>query len=122
MFIIWKGWGILVIPIVAVCFVVIGGIVATIGAALGASSQSTGFLIMALSAGASGFVSYVVGKRLNAGPGRVLVDKETGREITLKNSHSLFFIKMEYYGYVFAVIGALALLGWILSLFSSQSK
>jgi len=120
MFIIWKGWGILVIPIVAVCFVVIGGIVAAIGGALGMNSESAGFLIMALSSGASGYISYIVGKRLNARPGRVLVDKETGREITLKNSHTLFFIKMEYYGFIFAGIGALALLGWIFSLFSSR--
>lgn len=37
--------------------------------------------------------------------GRVLIDKETGEEVTLKPKHSLFFINLEYWPYVFFMLG-----------------
>jgi homospermidine synthase len=31
-------------------------------------------------------------------PGRVVIDKQSGREVTLRRSHSLFFIPVVYWG------------------------
>ena len=48
---------------------------------------------------------WFLGRYLNGKPGRVLVDKATGQEVTIKPDHSLFFIKLEYWAPILLVIG-----------------
>lgn len=40
---------------------------------------------------------------------RVIIDKETGKEINFKNNHGLFWINMEYWGIIFPVLALVML-------------
>ena len=40
---------------------------------------------------------------------RVLIDAETGKKVIFKGNHSLFWIKMEYWGPIFMVLGLIIL-------------
>lgn len=40
--------------------------------------------------------SWYVGRLFATSKGRVVIDKETGQEVTLRRNHSSFFIKMHY--------------------------
>lgn len=53
-------------------------------------------------------VTWLWGSRLNRGPGRTVIDKQTGREEVLggPGRHRLFFVPMQYWGPILAV-GAL---------------
>ncbi|MBI1871095.1 MAG: hypothetical protein HYS07_07885 [Chlamydiae bacterium] len=57
----------------------------------------------------SGVMVWVLGRFLSKKPGRVVIDKGTGKELELKKGHSLFFIKMEYWGPILIVIGMVLL-------------
>ena len=48
---------------------------------------------------------WFLGRYLHSKPGRILVDKASGQEVTIKPNHSLFFIKLEYWGPILLVIG-----------------
>jgi ABC-type amino acid transport system permease subunit len=52
---------------------------------------------------------WFVGRYLRGRKARTLIDKQTGEEVIMKPSHSLFFIPMDYWGPILAVVG-LALL------------
>lgn len=58
----------------------------------------------------AGLLSFFLGRYLNNRKGRVLVDKETGQEVIIRPNHSLFFIKLEYWGIIFPVLGLLKLI------------
>ena len=53
----------------------------------------------------AGVIVLLIGKYLNARGGKVLIEKETGREVLLKSRHSLFFINVEYWGYILMALG-----------------
>jgi hypothetical protein len=59
----------------------------------------------AMSLWIAGTACWFLGRFLNHRPGRVLVDKATGQEVTLRPNHHLMFIKMEYWGPIFFAIG-----------------
>jgi cytochrome b561 len=94
--IIWRGWGFLVAVIVLVALIAME-LVASALQGEGAYQEET-----ALWAGIglllAGAVIYPLGRRLNGGEGRLMVDKQTGQEVLIKPIHSLFFIRMEYWG------------------------
>jgi len=89
--IIWSGLGFL--PIV---FMIVFG--------LGFTAENNGpitdkalaytFFLTGLASGASGWW-------LRKRPAQVVIDKATGKEMTLRKSHSLFFIPMLYWGLIF---------------------
>ena len=54
--------------------------------------------------------SWFMGKKWNEGEARTVVDKATGREILLKPNHSLFWIKLQYWGIIFAGFGLIILI------------
>lgn len=54
----------------------------------------------------AGLLTWLVGSRLNRRQAKVMIEKETGREVTILPNHTLFFIKMHYWG---PVLIALAL-------------
>ena len=53
----------------------------------------------------SGLLSWAVGSWLAKAKIKTFVDKETGEEITVSPNHTLFFIKMHWWGPILLVIG-----------------
>ncbi len=58
----------------------------------------------------TGALCWPIGRYLHAKPGRVLIDKATGQEITIKPEHHLMFIKVEYWAFIFLAIGLVVLI------------
>jgi hypothetical protein len=58
----------------------------------------------------AGIFSWFLGKKWKASPGRVVIDKATGQEVTMRSRHSLFWIDMQYWGIIFSIIGLIILL------------
>lgn len=101
--IIWRGWGILVFLITIAVMVIFQGIV---GAVFGdpqfykSNDWPKGAALLL-----SGVAVYFAGRYFNGKAGRVMTDKATGREVALRRIHSMFFIPMEYWGFILAAIG-----------------
>lgn len=62
----------------------------------------------------SGLVSWYFGKRWNKINGQTVTDKSTGRETILIREHSLFWIKMEYWGLILCSVGFVVFLQGLL--------
>src|ERR1051325_6013364 len=93
--IIWNGLGFL--PIV---FLMVFG--------LGFSAGSNGPITdkaLAYTLFCTGLASDAIGWWLWKRPARVMIDKATGKEITLRRSHSLFFIPMVFWCPIFFAMG-----------------
>lgn len=91
--IVWSGWGILA-ALIPIGFVIGTGLFAD--ATLANADGPVGRSLMTLALLAAAAVVWILGRRFNGG-GRVVTDKETGREITLRRRHSLLFIPMQYW-------------------------
>lgn len=105
--IIWSGYGVLSV-LIAFAGVVLGaaGIEPLIeGAALGLPPGTGLALGLALAAVANWFV----GVRLNGRPGRELIDPKTGGRVVIRRRHALFWIPMQYYSVLFALLAVAAL-------------
>lgn len=101
--IIWKGLGILV-PV----FAILGSIAGSVaGSLLGHPGLGAG-----LGLGAAAIGNWFIWKAINAQPGKVLVDPQTGQQVMLKSTHSLFFIPAGFWTWpmllfaVFLTLGA----------------
>ena len=106
--IVWSGLGVLVIVIVAV---VGGAVAALVGAVLGtAPAEQLGGLGFGLGGLAAAAVNWLVGRRLNSGAGRVLLDPATGQQVVLRRRHSLFFIPMQWWSVPIAAISVVMLM------------
>jgi hypothetical protein len=55
----------------------------------------------------AGAVIWLLGAYLNRKQGKVMIEKETGREVLLKPDHSFFFIRMEYWGPILLALGVI---------------
>ncbi|WP_420582689.1 hypothetical protein [Reichenbachiella sp.] len=97
--IIWSGRGILT-PLILV-----GSILLLISI----SSEKVGVYTFPLSILLAGALNFYLGKKWNNARGRIVVDEVTGERIELKSNHTLFWIKMEYWGVIFGVIGVMQL-------------
>lgn len=64
---------------------------------------------LAVSLFLSAAVCWFVGRFFHSRKAQVLVDPNTGKEVVLRKSHSLFFIPMMWWGPVLAVCGLIAL-------------
>lgn len=51
----------------------------------------------------SAILFWHIGKQVDSLPAKILVDKETGKEVVLKDNHSFFFVKIRYWGPILAV-------------------
>jgi len=59
---------------------------------------------------ASAMACWVLGNKLKSRPDRIVIDKETGKEMALNQSQNdFFFLPMQYWGPVLAIIAILAL-------------
>ncbi|MFC0406761.1 hypothetical protein [Roseomonas elaeocarpi] len=103
--VIWSGWGILTVVIVAL----VGGSVTAILANLAGPGSSAAGYALAVGLLVSAVVNWFVGQRLNAAPGRELVDPATGQRVTLRRRHSLFFVPMQWWSVPLVVVASVAL-------------
>lgn len=56
-----------------------------------------------------GAFNWYFGKKWNNSEGRTVIDEKTGQKFILKTKHTLFWIKMEYWGFIFGIIGLIIL-------------
>lgn len=108
MFLIWSGWGFLTILIVMVTSIAIGGLLQAILVAVGRPDLT----YLAISAGifAAAAANWMVGKRMNGAPPRVLLDTATNERVVLQRRHKLFWIRMEYWSIPVALMAFVPLL------------
>ena len=105
MFVIWKGWGILAVIIPIVFILIVELLVnAVFGEGFYQKSSWTLSLVLMLSA----VLIYIVGIKLNGKKGKIVIDKESGEEMELKSTHSLFWIPLQYWGFVMFALGVWA--------------
>ncbi len=57
----------------------------------------------------AGAVIWPLGVYLNRKQGKVMIEKETGKEVLIKPNHSFFFIRMEYWGPILFALGIIFL-------------
>jgi hypothetical protein len=104
MFIIWRGYGFLV-PIITL---VVTAVVHLIVTAIFAPVQPWGICMGLLT---SAVALWFAGMKFNSpSKNRVMIDKATGQEFLLTQSHSLFFIKMQYWSFIVGTIGIIVLI------------
>lgn len=46
-----------------------------------------------------------IARYFDSRPGKVVIEKDTGREIVLRQAHSFFFIPMKYWTFVLLALG-----------------
>lgn len=96
--VIWSGKGILSILVFIVACVI----------SLKVLPEAHMDLSLVLGCFVSGAFSWMFGKKWNNAQ-RIVIDEETGKQIALRGNHSIFFIKMQYWGIVFFALGGILL-------------
>ncbi len=104
---IWRTWGILVIPILVVAFVLgafLGGVFESAGLS-GHVGLRLGYAIATL---ASAAAIWFMAKAIAGRPTRRLIDQATGREVLIRrDAGSLFFINTKYWAFIVLALGLL---------------
>ena len=67
----------------------------------------------------SSYLLWIIGKRLNRNNRRRLIDPKTNEEVILKSNHSLFFIKIQYWGLIFGIASVLVFITELIIWFDS---
>jgi hypothetical protein len=102
--IIWKGWGVLVAVFAFGASIAMELITESMTGDDEFYQREAWPLALALVA--AGIVTWLVGTRLHARGGRVVMDKATGRELTIGGSHTFFFVPMHYWGVLLIALAA----------------
>jgi hypothetical protein len=105
MLIFWQGSGFLVALIVFGCSLVVNII---FNAEVGRGYYDHHKWPFAVSLIVSAVICWFLGNYLRKRPGRVVIDKASGKEFTLNKSHTLFFIPMHNWAPIL-LVGALIL-------------
>ncbi|MED0972783.1 hypothetical protein COJ48_18115 [Bacillus cereus] len=106
--IIWSGWGFLV-AIIVIINTLLGKVFfeSITGDATYFQEHSWPMAVMFI---ISGLMSWYLGKYINKPSGKVYIDAETGEKVMFNKMHSLFFIKMEYWGPILGVVAVITLI------------
>ena len=104
--IIWSGLGFLVVIFAFGCSLVMNLLISPL---FGHGYYQTHAWPLAFALVVAGVLTWFVGNALNRRRGKIYIDKETGREVQLRTNHSLFFIKMHYWGPILLVLAFLSL-------------
>ncbi|MBU0504555.1 MAG: hypothetical protein ABII18_05730 [bacterium] len=106
--IIWRGWGILALVIPAITWIIIPLIFKEL------VSHETYSVYYRYSSAFGIFLGAIplwfLGRKLNRGGARTLVDEKTGEKVVLQANHSFFFIKMEYWSILFILFSLFVVL------------
>lgn len=103
---IWRGYGILVALIAIACFVgAMVGAESFWGKPLPMDKRALSELLGMLVAAALVYGLHLALEK--SYPPRVVIDKETGKEINLVPKHDFFFIPVKYWPYVLGALGIL---------------
>jgi hypothetical protein len=97
---VWKGWGILGILIPA-AMAVVGDL--SLETLWGRNYNADAFRALFLLA--SGAAVWAVGRKLNGKPGRKLVDPKTGETVEIKETHTLFWLPVQWFGVIWLLLG-----------------
>lgn len=54
-------------------------------------------------------IIYFIARFFDSRPGKVVIEKDTGKEIVQRRSHSLFFVPLRFWPYVLAALGVVFL-------------
>lgn len=98
--IVWSGKGLLSVIVLVASFVLLVNIFPK-------EQSDYAFVLAFFTAGA---FSWFMGKKWNEEGGRTVIDKASGQEILLKENHSLFWIKLQYWGIIFSAFGFIILM------------
>jgi hypothetical protein len=52
---------------------------------------------------------WLLARHLDARPGRVVIDKQSGQEITLRGAHDFFFIPLKVWPAILVIVGTIML-------------
>ncbi|CAM4233047.1 hypothetical protein [Bacillus paramycoides] len=106
--IIWSGWGFLV-AIIVIINTLLGKVFfeSITGDVTYFQEHSWPMAVMFI---ISGLMSWYLGKYINKPSGKIYIDAETGEKVMFNKRHSLFFIKMEYWGPILGVIAVITLI------------
>ena len=102
--IVWSGRGILIPLVFVVSIMVIATIFGNSDTPLATAWLAGPAFIL------TGAFSFYFGKKWNEVEGQVFVDKKSGQEIELKQNHSFFWIKMQYWGYILPILGLILII------------
>ncbi len=102
--IVWSGRGFTALLVLLLAFAVFVKIIP-------AEQKDYVFVLSLFIAGA---FSWVMGKKWNEKETKTYIDKESGQEVTMQANHSLFWIKLQYWGIIFAGIGLIILVQQLL--------
>ena len=98
--IVWSGRGFLSVLLLFISLFLLASI-------LPKEQGDYGFIISFFIAGA---FSWFMGKKWNEQVGRIVIDKASGQEMVIKPNHSLFWIKMQYWGPIYFILGLIILM------------
>jgi len=102
MIIVWQGLGAWAIGLPLIAIVLTNVIV---GESLGPTYGESHAWPKVVALITAGFACWFWGRYLHTRPGRVLIEKATGREITDRPRHAFFFVPLEYWGVGWIVLG-----------------
>lgn len=108
MLIVWKGKGAFVILIVVVACLLMNGVTGSVFHDNDYFQKHGWPKLAAL--WLAGAATWTLGNYLNTRQARVMIDKATGKEVILRPDHSLFFVKMEYWGPGLVLLGIIVAL------------
>lgn len=64
-------------------------------------------------AGIASFITaafgWYFGKKWNNKEGRIVIDEQTGERLEIREHHTFFWIKMQYWGIIFSILGVIFL-------------
>jgi hypothetical protein len=100
--IVWRGWGIVVVVLsgAALLLTQLAGD-AILGAGFYTAHRWPRFVGLALAAG----LVWLFSRILDARPGRVVIDQETGEQLTLRGGDHLFFVPLRFWPPLLLVAG-----------------
>ena len=101
--IVWQGFGFLVLIVAIAALALMEYVVRTLTAdAFYYNTHGWPKLVAFWIAAAA---IYGIARFFESRPGRVMTDKQTGQQVVLRQAHSLFFVPMKYWTFVFLALG-----------------